>query len=118
MVRKKVIDGDSPEQDIREEIRKEFDRWNEIAANGCGDPGWEDGVNMDLVRNHIIYWYRKLAERGLVQLNLFGEVIDERPVPPRVPLGYMVRGGKHEDRASRWPTNRRLVWGQKGEYRA
>ena len=58
---------------------------------------------MNLVRNHIIYWYRWLADKvdRDVQLSLFEGVMDmsgERPVPPVVPVNYMVPGGKYPDR--------------------
>ena len=70
-----------------EEVDREFCRWNHLAGGGCQDPGWPDGVNMNLVRNHIIYWYGILEERGFaeIQLSLFpGESVaqDRRPVPP------------------------------------
>lgn len=46
----------------REEISKSANRWNEIWERGCNDPGWPDGVNMNLVRNHIIYYKRRIQE--------------------------------------------------------
>ncbi len=110
------------EAQIMAEVDREFSRWNHLAGGGCQDPGWPDGVNMNLVRNHIIYWYGLLDERGLaeVQLSLFpGELVakDRRPIPPEVPDRYMVRDGKYSNRLSeqRWPN---LVWGRKGEYHA
>ena len=79
-------------------------------------------MNRNLVRNHIIYWYGLLDERGLVevQLSLFpGEDVarDRRSIPPEVPDRYMVRDGKYPNRLSEqmWPN---LVWGRKGEYHA
>ena len=110
------------EAQIMEEVDREFCRWNHLAGGGCQDPGWPDGVNMNLVRNHIIYWYGILEERGFaeIQLSLFpGESVaqDRRPVPPEVPDRYMVRDGKYPLRLSKrmWPD---LVWGRKGEYHA
>ena len=110
------------EAQIMDEVDREFRRWNLLADGGCQDPGWPDGVNMNLVRNHIIYRYGLLDERGLVevQLSLFpGEEVarDRRPIPPEVPDRYMVRDGKYPNRLSErmWPN---LVWGRKGEYHA
>lgn len=51
------------EAQIMDEVDREFRRWNLLADGGCQDPGWPDGVNMNLVRNHIIYWYG-LASNG------------------------------------------------------
>lgn len=110
------------EAQIMDEVDREFRRWNLLSDGGCQDPGWPDGVNMNLVRNHIIYWYGLLDERGMVevQLSLFpGEEVarDRRPIPPEVPDRYMVRDGKYPNRLSEqmWPN---LVWGRKGEYHA
>ena len=45
-----------------EEIRKSVKRWNDIRLGGSQDPFWPDGVNMNLVRNHIIYYRRNICE--------------------------------------------------------
>lgn len=48
----------TPEQELkylRKEIRQEIDHWEDINQNGCNDPFWPDGCNMNLTRNHIIY---------------------------------------------------------------
>ena len=60
-------------------------------------------LNLNLVRNHIIYWYRLLRERTsqTVQLSMFDAGMDlrnERPLPPEVPDKYMVPTGKYPDR--------------------
>lgn len=110
------------EAQIREEVNRSFLRWNALADGGCHDPHWPDGMNMNLVRNHIIYWYSLLEKKlsAPVQLSLFG-VCDalerERPIPPEVPDRYMVRDGEYPNRLSEvmWPN---LVWGRKGEYHA
>ena len=62
-----------------------------------------DGVNMNLVRNHIIYWYNLLDEKlgAGIQTSLFDNSTGEslrRPVPPKVPDQYMVAGCKYSDR--------------------
>lgn len=108
------------ESEIRAEINREFDRWNDIAAHGCADPYWEDGVNMNLVRNHILYGYNVLAERGFTTRTLFGEFPEERPVPPKVDTRYTVRG-ECAERLKRTRTPKeldRIVWGYSGQYRA
>ncbi len=94
---------DLNEAQIRAELDKEFQRWDEISRNGCSDPIWPDGVNMNLVRNHIIYWYGLLREKmeRPVQLSVFEtgmDLWDERTVPPKVPDNYMAPGGKYPDR--------------------
>lgn len=107
------------EAEIRENIRREFERWDDISVNGCSDPYWEDGMNMRLVRNHILYWYRILWERGFTVQDFFGNYPDEKTVPPEVPYSYMVKDGRNADRLKRNHTQEqldRVVWGYSGEY--
>ena len=107
------------EAEIRENIRHEFDLWNELATNGCSDPFWTDGANMRLVRNHILYWYRTLWERGFTIRDFFGDYPYEQPVPPEVPYSYMVKDGQCPDRLKLTCPNAeldRIVWGYSGQY--
>lgn len=32
-------------------IRREIEQWKDINQNGCNDPFWSDGCNMNLTRN-------------------------------------------------------------------
>lgn len=107
-------------QQIQAEIDCEFQRWNEIACSGCQDPGWPDGVNMNLIRNHIIYWYKLMDEKleANIQTSLFDSQTPEtprRPVPTKVSNQYMVAGCKYSDRL-KGRCGQPLVWGTKGEY--
>lgn len=91
------------EAQIREQLDAAYKHWGDLKKNGCSDPAWPDGVNLNLVRNHIIYWYRLLRERTsqTVQLSMFDAGMDlrnERPLPPEVPDKYMVPTGKYPDR--------------------
>lgn len=76
------------EAQIREQLDAEYKHWDDLKKNGCSDPAWPDGVNLNLVRNHIIYWYRLLRERTsqtvqidaacadeIVQHALFGDLV-------------------------------------------
>lgn len=102
---------------LKLDVVRSFARWNQIAMNGSGDPFWPDGTNMNLVRNHIIWYYRKLDElEENLQLSMF-DVPDtrRRPLPPVVPNNYMVIGGNHGKAAE---SNKDLVWGHPGEYKA
>ena len=51
------------ESQLRAQLDAAYLRWDDIKKNGCSDPAWPDGVNLNLVRNHIIYFYRFLRER-------------------------------------------------------
>ena len=48
--------------DYAEQIRESIGRWNYLKENGGSDPFWSDGVNMNLVRNHILYYKRMISE--------------------------------------------------------
>lgn len=44
------------------EAHTTIDRWQYIAENGCSDPFWADGSNMNLLRNHLTYYKRLIRE--------------------------------------------------------
>jgi len=73
---------------LSNEIIKEIERWIYIGENGCSDPSWCDGFNMNLVRNHIIYDKGKIAEicqeKGIEFPNEY-----YIPTPPIVSNYYM-----------------------------
>ena len=55
----------TPEQELKElckDILREIERWEDINQNGCNDPFWSDGCNMNLTRNHIIYTKYRIVE--------------------------------------------------------
>ena len=81
----------TPEKELKElckDIRREIACWEDINRNGCNDPFWSDGCNMNLTRNHIIYAKRQIAEicedHGI-------PIPDEMylPTPPEVNDYYM-----------------------------
>lgn len=41
-------------KELGEELINRYNRWKSIYESGCSDPTWEDGVNINLVRNHIL----------------------------------------------------------------
>ena len=94
--------------DVTAELEADMARWRDIKENGCSDPSWPDGVNMNLKRNHIIYDLMMLAdlEKKPVQIT-FQMLIDgnesasidiqqDSRVPPLVPDDYMA----HERRCT------------------
>lgn len=54
----------TPEQEL-ELLRKNllYERviWEHINENGCNDPFWTDGCNMNLTRNHILSYRNEIA---------------------------------------------------------
>ena len=72
------------------DIREEEKRWDSIWKNGCSDPYWPDGTNMNLTRNHIIY-----AKQNIRELcRKSGESPPEEfyfPTPPVVDSNYFAK---------------------------
>jgi len=62
-------------QDYSRGIIDSIERWKSHKENGCNDPGWPDGANMNLLRNHVISYKRQIKE-------LCSEY--ELPLPPEV----------------------------------
>ena len=93
------------EEFLRRQIDMEFQVWDSIHDHGCQDPFWEDGCNLELVRNHIIWFYRQLAElMDGIQFDLFAEAGFDperyglRPLPPEYPSNWMCPTGDYPDR--------------------
>lgn len=77
-------------QKLCAEIADSVRRWNEIRERGCSDPSWPDGVNMNLVRNHIFYFRRQIRDLCAENaLEMPEEAMWEPPpeVPDRLFLG-------------------------------
>lgn len=80
-------------------IRDEIARWKQINQSGCNDPFWSDGCNMNLVRNHILYYQRKIVEI-CAEKNLPYPDEYHFSVPPEVDDFYMANL-KQRDRVKR-----------------
>lgn len=69
-------------------LENSFARWDFIHEHGCSDPFWADGVNMNLVRNHIMYYKQKLSEEATLFLLPEAYYLE---VPPEVDNNFMAR---------------------------
>lgn len=79
-------------------LENSFARWDFIHEHGCSDPFWADGVNMNLVRNHIMYYKQQLSEEAT--LFLIPEAY-YREVPPEVDNNFMARPDEIRQNAAR-----------------
>lgn len=70
------------EEKIRKDLEDEENRWKDIRKNGAGDPFWSDGVNINLVRNHIVHYVSGLRQLGLSA---------DYEIPPKVDQAFMAR---------------------------
>lgn len=85
-MKKKVQTAELTKKKLEDLLDAEYLRWDELYRHGGSDPFWEDGCNLELVRNHII-WYKRLIEEDL-QPKDFPDVYF-RELPPEVPQNYM-----------------------------
>ena len=56
---------ETPEQKLKkfcDGIISEREVWKHINEEGCSDPFWPDGMNMNLTRNHILSYRNEIAE--------------------------------------------------------
>lgn len=63
--------------------KQRMNRWAEIATNGCNDPGYTDGCNMNLIRRQIMACKEKIVSlREECGILFFKE--NELIIPPYV----------------------------------
>ncbi|WP_290095440.1 hypothetical protein [Bacteroides acidifaciens] len=84
--KKKTVEQELAE--YKKDIVSQIKEWEDINENGCNDPCWQDGMNMNLVRHHVIYDKVKIAEICEENnLPLPSEYF--LPTPPSVENSYM-----------------------------
>lgn len=86
-------------------LEKSFCQWGHLYQNGGSDPFWADGINLNLVRNHIISAKRAL-ENLMVQeqqeYSLFPSSYPDiyyRKTPDRVSDDFMAKADEIRERA-------------------
>lgn len=94
-------------QKLADGIIKEKEHWEDIRDNGCNDPFWCDGTNMNLTRNHIIY--NKTAIAKICSENYYPFPAEYYiPTPPEVDNCYMANL-KQKERVVRLKQMGRIV---------
>ncbi len=76
------------QEDFGLELQRSYDRWNYLYKHGGSDPFWEDGGNLNLVRNHICYYREKIKE-SMPEENY--PAVFFQDIPPEVDSKYMAR---------------------------
>lgn len=71
-------------------ILSDYSRWKEIFNDGCTDPTWKDGVNIDLVRNHILY-DKRCCDEVLKDNHLAYPDSYFYPNPVKLPYDFMAK---------------------------
>ena len=86
-------------ENLTEELTKSFEEWEYLNEHGGSDPFWADGTNMNLVRNHIMYFKNKMMEEYGADYEKYPEIF-YRELPPEVNQNYMARAGEIKDGAA------------------
>ena len=77
-------------EDLICECECHYTRWQQVYQNGGSDPTWEDGYNLNLIRNQITYCKKRIEA-------LCGEIgcplpaVDSQELPPIVENTYMAK---------------------------
>lgn len=93
MPKKKKISPLEQLQALVAQCNERYDRWNYLRENGGSDPFWSDGVNLNLIRNHICHYKREIKAL-CEQYNLVIPSVCFRPMPPEMPNDFYVTTGK------------------------
>lgn len=100
-----------PEVDLTEQLANEFARWDYLYQHGGSDPFYADGLNMNLVRNHIIYSKRQLEES--VADGTLPEIY-YKETPPEMDQNYMARTDEIRQNAAKtltvYQVNEKYLW--------
>ena len=73
---------------------KEYEHWKTLRTNGGTDPNWSDGVNLNLVRTHIVC-AKKEIRRTCDKFKLVVPAIYFRALPPVMSVDFFVTDGKN-----------------------
>lgn len=82
---------------VVQELIDGFEKWDVLYNYGGNDPMWSDGVNLNLVRNHIIA-YKKRIEETLAPEDY--PSIYYRDTPPKIEDDYMANSDEIRTTAS------------------
>lgn len=83
-------------EELSKLLSERYERWNHIKEHGSNDPNWADGSNMNLVRNHILY-YKKQCEEFLKENDYPEEYYLE--TPSRIDMNYMAKEQEIREKA-------------------
>lgn len=106
-------------RDYVEELKSSFAQWKKIYRFGENDPLWEDGVNLNLVRNHILYYKGEIEKSKIPKEDYPDEYYWE--LPPKVSPKYMAREKEilkdFERTVKAVANNKYYLWLKENEYR-
>jgi len=87
------------ETNYEAELIREYEHWEYLKEHGGSDPNFDDGVNMNLTRNHIIYYKHEMEDLYGEDRSKYPEVYF-RELPPEVEGFYIARADVIRDKAA------------------
>ena len=88
----------SPEEQLKanvEKFREEYLYYFKVLREGSTDRFYADGVALDLIRNHLLY-YKANAECLAKKMGVpIPARIDGRMIPCKMPINLLIRGGEN-----------------------
>lgn len=87
------------EPDLEEALIKAYQNWENTRETGCHDPHYDDSVNLNLLRNHILYYKNQMEERYGEDLGKYLEIYFKE-LPPEMDRGFMVKAAEIRDKAA------------------
>lgn len=91
--------GKKKGEDLESELAREYGHWEYLKEHGGSDPFYDDAVNLNLTRSHIIYIKKQMEETYGAGHGQY-PAIYFRDTPPEVRAGYMARAAEIRDKAA------------------
>ena len=79
---------------MTKELQTAFADWKTVYENGCNDPFWADGTNLNLIRNHIIYYKGKIEELCR-EFHFKAPSVFSKETPVKVSEDFLAADGKY-----------------------
>ena len=93
MVKHKLTPAEQLQHHVND-CAKRYKHWEQERRDGCVDPNWSDGDNLNLVRGHIICAKRNIRHT-CDEFGLVVPAIYYRALPPEMPSNFFVINGKN-----------------------
>lgn len=87
---------EKPEENLLNELEKAYSHWENLYESGGSDPFYADGVCLNLVRNHIIFFKQRIETERPEDMK---SELYQKPLPPEVDPSYMARADEIREHA-------------------
>ena len=84
--------------DYETELIREYEHWEYLKEFGGNDPHYDDGVNMNLTRNHIIHRKNEMEKLYGKDMEKYPDIYS-RELPPKVERQYVAQADEIRDKA-------------------